>query len=94
MVLFESIALCFGSLSLVLLACEAGQRFSNAFSEVDNAFCQLDFYLLPMEIRRILPAVVIYVQEPLYVKFFGNLCCTRAQFKQVSAQFNPIGLSH
>lgn len=84
MVLLEPFILCFGALLLVFVACESGQRFSNAFSEVGGAFSQLDFYLLPIKIRRILPAVIIYMQEPMFVKFFGNLSATREQFKRVS----------
>lgn len=84
LVLLEPITLCFGTLALVFVACESGQRFSNAFSEVGDAFSQLDFYLLPIEIQRILPPVIMYMQKPMFVQFFGNLSATREQFKKVS----------
>ena len=67
-------------------SCEIGQRFCNAFDVVDDTIGQLNFYLLPMEIQRILPMVIMYSQEPLVVRFFGSLCCTREQFKKVSAE--------
>lgn len=81
--LLEAILLCFGALLLVLFTCEAGQQFSNAFSKVDDIVCQLNFYLLPIEIQRMLPILIMYAQEPLVVVFFGSLSGTREQFKKV-----------
>lgn len=70
---------------MLLFACEIGQRFCNAFEEVDNVLGQINFYLLPIEIQCLLPTVILYFQEPLVVRFFGSLCCTREQFKEVGA---------
>lgn len=81
----ESIALCFGTLVLLLFTCEIGHQFGTAFNEVDEIFMQIDFYLLPLEFQRILPMTAMYLQEPFVVRFFGSLSCTRVQFKMVSA---------
>lgn len=83
--LFESICLCFDALVLVLIPCEFGQQAGDAFGEVDDVLSQLDFYLLPIEIQRMLPKIIMYAQEPLVLQFFGSLCCTRDQFKKVNA---------
>lgn len=84
LVLFESVSLSIGALLLVLLACEVGQRFTNAFSEVDDDLIHLDFYLLPEKDQRVLPMLITYSQQPLIAEFFGSLSVTRNQFKRVS----------
>lgn len=84
LLLFESGCLGIGALILIFATCELGQRFTNAFIEVDDDLAHLKFYLLPMEIRRVLPIIMIYSQEPLVVKFFGQMSVTRDQFKRVS----------
>lgn len=68
----------------VFVACEVGQRLSNAYSEIADVFDQLNWYLLPIEVRRILPTIILYVQQPIEIMFFGSLSLNRAQFKRVS----------
>lgn len=84
LVLFESLSLGIGALLLVLLTCEVGQRFTNAFAEVDDDLTLLNFYLLPVKARRVLPMLIMYSQQPLIAQFFGSLSVTRDQFKRVS----------
>lgn len=85
MIIVESIALCFGTLGLLLFVCEIGHQFGRAFNEVDEVFMQINFYLLPLELQRILPMTIMYLQEPPVVRFFGSSSCTRKQFKKASA---------
>lgn len=74
-----------GGQAIVLLfaACELSQRINNAYSEVDSIFNQFAWYLFPNEVRRILPTIIMYIQEPVELKFFGNLSCSRDQYKRV-----------
>lgn len=69
---------------MVFLTCEHAQRFTNAFSGIDDVFDQLDWYLLPIEIKRILPTVILYVQQPVKVVFFGSFSCDRELSNRVS----------
>lgn len=62
-----------------------GQRFDDAFSEVDDVLGQLSFHLLPMKVQQMLPIVIQHSQKPGFVKFFGSLSATREQFKKVGA---------
>lgn len=82
--LLEAIFYGFWATNLVFAACELGQRLSNAFSEIDGRIGELDWYLLPIEIRRMLPTIILYAELPLVVQFFGSLTCCREQFKKVS----------
>lgn len=68
---------------LVLSSCEIGQRLTNAFGEVSYKFEQLDLYLLPAEIQRILPTILIGVQKPIVFECFGIVDGSREQFKRV-----------
>lgn len=81
--LFESIFYCFWAINSNFAACELGQKFSNAFSDIDNSIGQLDWYLFPFEIQKMLPMIMSYAQQSLVVQFFGSLACSREQFKKV-----------
>lgn len=88
--LIVSIMCCFAAFILISFACEIGQRFTNAFSDVDDVLGQLKWYLLPIEVQRILPIAIMYSQEPLLVKFFGNMSCSREQFKKVIHDYSKL----
>lgn len=83
MVLLESMFCGFWAFCLVLVICEAGQKLSDSFEEVEDDFGQIDWYLLPLEIQRMLPTILIYLQDPMVVRFFGSLTCCRELFKNV-----------
>lgn len=44
---------------------------------------EFDWYLFPNEVQRILPTVVQNAQKPVVIKCFGNVLCSREQFKMV-----------
>lgn len=82
--LWETIFCCFWALNLVFVSCELGQRYSNAFNEIGKVFGEIDWYLLPIKIQRILPIIMIYLQEQNEFNFFGKCSCSRKQFQKVS----------
>lgn len=82
--LFESVFCGLLSTNLVLAACEFGQQFSDAFGDFDGGFYQVDWYLLPFAIQRMLPMIILNAQKPVVVKCFGNISCERETFKKVS----------
>lgn len=81
-----------GAMATVFVACELGQRISNASIEINDVFDQFNWYLFPVEIQRILPTAILYVQQPIEVKFFGSSSCSREQAKRVS--FYKIHVPH
>lgn len=81
--LFQSIFYGFWSLMMVFYACELGQRFSNAFGEIDDKFGQLKSYLLPKDVQKMLPLIQIYAQQSIAVEFFGSMSLSREQFPKV-----------
>lgn len=71
------------SIAIVLFASEIGQRFNNGFVRIDDKINEFDWYLLPMNIKRMLPTMMINAQQPIYINCFGSLTCSRETFKKV-----------
>lgn len=69
---------------MLFLTCELGERIASLFNELDNEIVQLEWYLFPMEVQKLLPMVMINTQESIVIQCFGSVACTRWQFKKVS----------
>lgn len=63
--------------------CELGQRTTNAFEDIDDIICQFDWYLFPIELKRMLPMFVNVAQQPVEIACFGSFKCSRETFKKV-----------
>lgn len=70
----------------VCATCELGQRISNICGQIDNDFSQFNWYLFPIEVKRILPTVILYVQQPVEITFFGSFSANRELCKRVSIE--------
>lgn len=68
---------------VVFFSSEMCDRLTTAFIGIDYGFGQLNYYLFSMEIQRILPTILMNCQEPVALKFFGNISCNRMTFKGV-----------
>lgn len=78
----------FWAFMMVLFASEIGQRFSNTFEKIDDKINEFDWYLLPMEVQRILPIIMINTQRPTFITCFGSSTCSRDTFKKVDDNDN------
>lgn len=85
----ESIFCGFWAFVLIFFVNEIGQRFGDAFEGIKDVVDQLNWYFYPIKLQRHLPAMIINVQKPVAIKFFGSAVCGREQFKKVS-KFNFI----
>lgn len=83
--LLVTIAEAFHVILTVGLACEMGERVCGMFSAVDETMDEIDWYLYPIEVQRMLPAIMIVAQKSIYVEFFGSITASRETFQQVSA---------
>ena len=83
-VFLESLLYGIWAFCMVFFACEIGQRFSNAYEDIDSVIIQIDWYLLPMKIQQMLPTIMINSQQPFEVKCFGSSTCSRETFKKAS----------
>lgn len=75
----------FGS-AVVFVTSELGQRMTDAFNEIDFILSQLDWYLFPGEMQRMLPTIIADAQQPVELKCFGSIGCSREVFKNVSVE--------
>lgn len=82
MVVLQSFVNILINLIVVFVACELGQRTSDAFNKIENEFKQFNWYLFPGKIKQILPLVMIMTQQPVVIKCFGSISCSRETFKK------------
>lgn len=73
----------FGAVFFVFLACESGERVRHAYDEIDCEMSRLGWYRLPIELRRILPTVMLFAQEPVVLRGLGSAICSREVFQRV-----------
>lgn len=71
------------------LCCEFAQMVTKQFDEFDNELCQCDWYLLPMEIQRMLPIFMSCTQQPAIFHGYGQIEGSRDTFKTVNEQIFP-----
>ena len=75
----------FIAFATVFIACELGQRMNNAFDGIDLTIDHFKWYLFPIEIKRVLPMIIVAAQQPVSLECFGSIICTRDVFKNVCA---------
>lgn len=63
--------------------CELGEQVNSAFERFDKVLYSCDWYLFPMELQRMLPTFIAYVQQPVIIRGYGNTLCTRFAFNNV-----------
>lgn len=63
--------------------CDLCQRIEHSFEEIDIVIGQLDWYLFPNEINRMIPTILIVTQEPVGFNYFGSVSCNRKAFNTV-----------
>lgn len=69
--------------ALVFIACELGQKMTDAFEEIDTTIGQIDWYLFPIEIKRMMLTIAANTQQPVTLECFGSIACTREVFRKV-----------
>lgn len=78
----------FQAFATAFATCELGQQITNTCaSKIEDVFAQINWYLYPTEVKRILPTAILYIQQPIEIKFFGSLSCSREQYERVRIQF-------
>lgn len=82
--LFENVCEVFWSFGGIFFYCECGQWISESFEEIDDEVDRLNWYLLPVEINRMLPAIMANVQRPVELACFASISCGRESFKKVN----------
>lgn len=76
--------LMFWSFAANFLFCEFGENVTRRFNELDKTICQSEWYLLSIEIQRMLPTIIMITQKEIILQGFGGVDLTREAFKRVS----------
>lgn len=69
----------------VIFVCELCQQVCNGFEEMNRAMDQFHWPSYPIDLRRVLPIVIMFTQQPIEFKVFGSITCCRESFKNVSS---------
>lgn len=71
------------SFLIIFFLCEFGERLSGKFDAIDEELYQCTWYLFPMGMQRMVLTLMLGTQEPVFLRGFGNIVCTREAFKEV-----------
>lgn len=83
LILIRIMFLAFFSFVIIFLTCELGEMVYDSFDEFNNALNQCNWYLFPIEVRRIFALMITNAQQPVTIRGYGNTRCVREYFKQV-----------
>lgn len=71
---------------IVLVVCELAQRACDYFNDIDQMVIQWKWYLLPNGVQRLLPMIMMNVQQPVELECFGRISCNRETSSRVNRQ--------
>lgn len=63
--------------------CDRGEAVSNGFQNVINTIWQKEWYLYPIEVKRLFPFIICGAQRKVIIGGFGNVALSRESFKDV-----------
>lgn len=72
-------------LGLMFFSCEIGQQITNMYEDITERFEQLNWYIFPMKVQRIMPTAMINLNETVDIGCFGMMSGSRLQFQKVNA---------
>lgn len=79
------LVLLFWPFAVVFIFCEFGEKVSTQFQYFNDELCKCDWYLLPIEMQRILLTVMTNSQQPIFIQGYGNTLCIRYSFNKVNS---------
>lgn len=72
------------AIGIVFAFCELCQRVTDAFAEIADELKMLDWYRFPQEIQRMLPIILLGIEQPVFIECFGSISGLRETFKKVN----------
>lgn len=71
------------SFGLTFIACELGHREIYSFVAISNRIEELNWYLFPIDVQKMMPIIIQNAVEPIEIGCFGSITCKRDSFKKV-----------
>lgn len=68
----------------IFMCCELPQILTIQYDNFDNQLCQCKWYLLPIEVRRMLLIFMSSTQQPAIFYGYADIECSRETFKMVN----------
>lgn len=73
----------FWLLALMYTLCQFGQQMTDQFSSFEHTIAGTDWYTFPIDMQRHFIIIMKTGQDPVELKGFGNVYCSRETFKKV-----------
>lgn len=73
----------FYSFVVIFITCEMGERLKSKYEDIEHMIGQLDWYLVPAEVQRILPTIIINAQKSVTFEIFASTDTSRESFQTV-----------
>lgn len=68
---------------LTFVFCEIGQRLSDTFDDLADDFYQCEYESLPNNLQRMIPTLLVIMQNTPALQSLGSSPCSRETFKKV-----------
>lgn len=93
--LFQSFLMVW-SFVFVSLFCELGEMISEEYEEIDQRLFECNWHKFPIEMQRMFVIATVNFQQPVYIRGYGDILCTRETLKKVSfrCEFGTLELIH
>ena len=75
--------LIFWAFTLIFFYCELGKMVTNEFNLFNEELCQCKWYLFSLDMQRMMLIFMSDAQQPMLLRGYGNIECTRDSFKNV-----------
>lgn len=74
----------------IFIACEPGERVTEAFETFNEEFEQCDWYLLQNDVQKLYVMFLLDTKLRINIKCYGNIHCTRETSKKVITVFENL----
>lgn len=76
--------------AFIFFACELGERISDRFDVFNAELSRCDWNLLSIKMQRMYLIFLLSTQQPVHIKCYGDIVCTRETFKEVHSTYQRI----
>lgn len=90
MALFTPIFDLFFTLVILCTVCELAGKMGSEFETFNDQIDQFDWYLMPLEIQKMLPLIMMDSQQEVGFTCFGSIMCNRETFRKVRVLYITI----
>lgn len=81
--IIHPLILVFWAFTMVLIFCELGELVSSQYDQFYEKLCKCDWFLVSVEMQRVLMIVMTNSQQPIFIRGYANIVCIRNTLKTV-----------